>query len=110
MECRQVVILSTHHTFNNVPLATWLGWVTAKEVTNLTENKKGEKILHAFHRKILSTKILNIKNIIMCFDMAKSYFSPQNVFKVNRELYRTYDLSSSETEITHGEFVWETTE
>lgn len=46
----------------------------------------------------------------MYFDSAKSYFSPQNVFKVNSGLYRTYDLSSSETEITLGEFIWETTE
>lgn len=93
-----------------MPLATLLGWVTAKEDTILTENKKREKILYEFHRKMLNTKILSIKNIIMCFDLAKSYFSPQNVFKVNSGLYRTYDLSSSETEITLGEFVWETTE
>lgn len=46
----------------------------------------------------------------MSFDLAKSYFSPQNVFKLNSELNRTYDLSSSKTEITFGEFIWETIE
>lgn len=83
------MILSTNHILDDVPLANLLGWVTAKEVTILTENLKREKILHAFHRKMLGTKILTIKNIIMCFDLAESYFSPQNVFKVNSELYRT---------------------
>lgn len=51
-----------------MPLATLLGWVTAKEDIVLTENKK-RKILHAYHRKMLNTKILSIKNIIMSFDI-----------------------------------------
>lgn len=64
--------LSTNHVLGNVPLATLLGWVTAKEDTILTENKKREKTLHTCHRKMLNTKILSIKNIIMSFDLAKS--------------------------------------
>lgn len=37
------MILSTNHILDDVPLATLLGWVTAKEVTILTENKKKGK-------------------------------------------------------------------
>lgn len=90
------MIVSVNHILGEASLVTLLVRLSDYERSyNSHREKRGEKPLRAFNRKMLSTKIFSITNMITCFDPAKSYFSPQKFFKVNNELYITSDLNTS---------------
>ena len=76
------VIVSANHILGKVSLVTlFVRLSDYKRSYSSLRKKEGKKPLHAFNRKMLSTKILNIKHI-MCLDPEKSYFLPQKFFKV----------------------------